>query len=179
MNPLLLLEDRVSILTERCGLVIVKRDVPFRNIKIDLGFQHRLVGDHNDETFYSIPILDFSKSSKSSVCRGFDEAEQKDFCSELRNEEPEQVKRAISEQCATDALMRSRYGVKGTQRFLIRYSGNVQLVLAEASPPEYAAQIQKTPGYWHAETSSLDGVPDFKYQLAKAERELQKIEEAE
>ena len=160
MNQLLLLEDRVNVSTERCGVVIVKRDIPFKDIKVDVGFKHKLKKDYQDEDFYSIPILDFLK---------------------LGYENPAEVERQILEQCAAHASKRLEKGVVGKQRFLVRYAGSEELVLTEVSTPEYQEQrkgrLSVSRGYWRGSFQQLaKRIPDFADNLQRAEQKFETVE---
>ncbi|MBS3075161.1 hypothetical protein J4429_01750 [Candidatus Pacearchaeota archaeon] len=165
MNQLLLLEDKVNISTERCGLVIVRRDFPkFRKAILDLGFKHRLdfyeIGDYHDENFYSVPILDFLK---------------------LGYENPEEVQKQILEQCAAHASIRLKKGVIGIQRFLIRYVGSPKLTLTEVSLPEYQEQkkgrLVNSKVYWHGNSEKFaERIPEFAANLQRTEEKFKSIE---
>lgn len=159
MNQLLLLEDRVSILTERCGLVLVKRDFPFRDIKVDLGFKHRLVGDYNDESFYSIPVLGFSN---------------KDY------KNPEIAEEQILQHCSAHASARNQRGVVGPQRFLVRYAETPELKLIEVSPYIHEGQMMgrhsESKSYWHGNSEQFSQkIPSFAEELVKVEQGFQTL----
>ncbi len=159
MNQFLILEDRINILSERCGIVIAKRNFPFRNLKVNLGFEHKLTGDYNDESFYSIPVLDFMK---------------------LGYENPEEVEKEILQHCTAHASARLQRGVVGPQRFLIRYAGKTKLILTEVSALKYEKQIKgrlsESENYWYADSKALSSkIPDFANQLARIEQEFQAL----